>query len=359
MIYPSELENFGISAIRKITDLWAGARADSLIDYTKTSRVEPVCLIDSDVLYADVLPDVMQSLLSIFAGYYLQAVAISTTIGHISVDSHLGKLNPRRDVLDSAAQGATNGFLFVTENYADRLPLYGDSRPSVSMEETKIDRDTVSTVKELSNLSVGKLLNVEIIDGAHKASIPISIRLMASTMPSSNLVHILSVGSKDNSAKERYHGWKSGQLSGIKDMIFCQDIIDEHRKNLMKDDVGIYTALLKRNRANQISTLVSGNPSVATASNIAVMSSASAEQLELQTNLRLSNFANREKLFKSTYLMLLVVIDKQYDQVTIYHRGIDLPTEISAKGLKAANKGSGPDVSDILKAYQVGNSPSL
>lgn len=44
------------------------------------------------------LPDVLQSLQSIFSGYYLQALAISTNIGKINVVKHLDKLNPNRNV---------------------------------------------------------------------------------------------------------------------------------------------------------------------------------------------------------------------------------------------------------------------
>jgi len=58
-------------------------------------------------------------------------------------------------------------------------------------------------------------------------------------------------------------------------------------------------------------------------------------------------------------VMSMAVIDKQWERVTFYHRGIDMHTEVGMRDLKIANKGSGPDVSDILKAYQMGNAPSL
>jgi hypothetical protein len=45
--------------------------------------------------------------------------------------------------------------------------------------------------------------------------------------------------------------------------------------------------------------------------------------------------------------------------VTIYHRSLEIPTQVSIKELKTANKGSGPDVAEILKAYQLGNAPTI
>jgi len=460
----------GIEMFKKVLDLWVGdgskgtllkdMKSDSLIDYTQTGRVEPIVLIDADCLYLDSLPEVQQSLLSIFAGYYLQAVAISTTVGKISVAKHLDKLNPRRNPGDAAGQRI--GWLLAQEAYKDCLPTYekvialeadgagphnttwtddearanyyfdsgtkttandlnrekfefdkdkyySDSRMSeqelknhveevakkFKLDQDKFDtdtafrnaqtalqergiklqeqqykdklkssemgfgRDTISTLKELSNLSVGKLFTVEITDGLHKASMPIAIRLMASSLPSNSLVHILSINSQDNSFKERYHGWKSGRLAFIKDLIFCQDLIDAHRKNLMSDKDGIYTNLVKRSNGNALSTILSGSPSVATASNLVVMSDATEAQLELRINGKLSDFKTREKVFKETYIMIMVVIDKQWERATFYHRGIPHATEVSMRDMKASNKGNGPDVSDILAAYRMGNSPSL
>ena len=461
-----QLADIGLSTFRKVTDLWSGAKADSLIDYTRVARVEPIALIDSDCLYLDSMPDVMQSLQSIFSGYYLQAIAISTNVGKVEVMRHLDKLNPNRKPLDSAAD--TAGWLLAAESYTHRLPVPNDCRLSLealpederdemsrekhqwgrdknnldfinserererelfnrqtienkarldqaafdqrvaearqnyemnvgkfghqkatdkakdelakaglklnekefelrqkeysdrlNAHEISIGRDTLQTIKELSNLSVGKMLSVEITDGLHRASIPVSIRLMASSIPSQNLVHILSVGNEDKSAKERYHAWKAGRLEFIRDLVFCQDLIDAHRKNLMADKDGVYSNLIQRHRSNQLSTMVSGNPSVATASNLVVTSTNTVAQLELKINGKLSDFRTREKLFKETYVMIMAVIDKEWDRVRFYHRGIDTYTEVGVRDLRAANKGSGPDVSEILKAYQMSNAPSL
>jgi hypothetical protein len=413
----------GLSAIRRITDLWQAGKSDSLIDYTAVSRVEPIALVDADVLYEEMLPEVMQSLQSIFTGYYLQAVAISNTIGKIDVVRHLDRLNPSRNGMNNAML-AGQGWLMATESYKHKLPVPGDepALEQLALEATNIDqanydlavdkynldvdtaeiqrqqhdekmayskqkdamshinqrdqidiamdktygsseqgfgRDTMATMKELTNLSVGKMFTVEISDGLHRASIPVSVRLMASSMPTNSLVHILSAGNQDLTVKERYHAWKSGRLSFVKDLIFCQDLIDAHRKNLMADKEGIYSTILRRSRGNQLSTIVSGNPSVATASNLVVISGDSAAKLELQINGKLRDFRTREKIFKATYMMIMVVIDKQWQRATFYHRGIALATEVGVRDLKVANKGNGPDVSDILKAYQMGNAPSL
>lgn len=461
-----DLGAIGINSIRKAVSFLTAAKADSLVDYTQVARVEPICMISADCLYLESLPAVQQSALSLFAGYYLQAVAISATVGKVSVFKTLDKINPNRSPSGAIIDGADT-WLLAQESYKHRLPYYGDprnqkdivaleamSRDEIAeqdlqlkyqtyelnndkfyhdkhmkeddvkrrileadrtyemnlkkfdadranelrreqLEKDKIfyakyrdrvsdkfnqdrfdfekkrhndemgrsnigfGKDTIKTLSELADLSVGKIFNVEITDGMHQMTLPVSIRLMASAIPSGTLAQILSMGSEDTSVKERYHGWKSGRLEFIRDIILCQDLIDQHRKNLMDDKSGIYNDILKRNRSNQLTTLLSGTQSVATASNIAIISTDVAEEIEASVNGRLKDFKTRQQIFKKTYLMILIVIDKQFDRVTFYHRGINHATELGVRDLKANNRGSGPDVSEILRAYQLGSAPSL
>ena len=45
--------------------------------------------------------------------------------------------------------------------------------------------------------------------------------------------------------------------------------------------------------------------------------------------------------------------------VKIYHRGIEHPTRLTIKELKSSGKGNGPDIAEILKAYQLGRAPGV
>ena len=57
--------------------------------------------------------------------------------------------------------------------------------------------------------------------------------------------------------------------------------------------------------------------------------------------------------------MLLFVVDTEWEMVKIYHRGIEHPTRLTIKELKSAGKGNGPDIAEILKAYQLGRAPGV
>lgn len=377
----------GLAALSQVAKIMEGVTSDSksLIEYTNVARVEPIVIIDADVVFQDMLPDVMHSLQSLFTGYYLQAFSLSMNVGDINVIKQLERFNPNRNLGSAAGQsvgqavgvGAGTGYTISgqigmnsmsmegLDDFTHRLPVMGDPRNacSVAMEAVGDSKPSIRDINqitnELANLSVGKLVNVEIISGDKKATVPVSIRLLANQITSEGMLHILSAGSKEVSFGERWHQWKSGQIEFLRDLVLCQDLIDEHKKHLMDDKDGLYDAILRRRTNNKVAGVLTGNFSIATASNLCVLSSNTATQVELTTNMSFKNFAMRQKIFESTYMMIMAVIDKDWDRVTFYHRGIPEATVLSARDLKTVNKNSGPDIKDILTAFRAGSSPNL
>lgn len=345
----------------------------SLVEFTQSARVEPLCILGSDVVNLEFMPLVMQSLQSIFTGYYLQAIALTTQVNSVKVIKVLDKLNPNRTAdLSSMLSNAFESFKeankkvlpnwrLATESYKWRLPTT-KNLPAVESELLALGAvsNTQKVISELANLSVGKMVDVRISgeDGG-KMSIPISIRLIANRMPEPTLVHLMSLGSNDSSFKERYHAWRAGRLSFVKDLILCQDIITAHKKALMTDKDGVYSEIINRVNKNKIVSMQSGDVSLASASNLFVISQNTAEAIEQKLYGKLSNPKVREKIFNTTYAMIIVVVDPYTEKVTFYHRGIAAASTMSVGDLKVANKGSGPDVSEIMKAFMAGSSPSL
>lgn len=370
----------GLNLASKLTDTMRAAKSGSLIEYTQPTRVEPIVLVDESIVSLPYANDIMQSLTSLFSGYYLQAIALSVNVGSVDVIRLLDKLNPKRNVADNVINGVSNGIATVVSledarSYRFALPIPGRSdglsRLNVSLESldeglpegnpptATAGRDTVKMLGELTNLSVGKMLEVQIESEGQRATFPINVRLICSGIGSKELVHILSVGSKNISVKERFHAWRAGQLEFVRDLLLCQDLIDAHKKTLAKDPTGLYDEIRKRRKGNSISAIFSGQPSVATASNLIVMSQSSVRDLERIVGGRIKDFRTREKIFRETYCMILAVVDPEWEHITFYHRSIALPSEMSIKELSVSNKGKGPDVAEILKAYQLGNSPSI
>lgn len=352
---------------------------NSLTDLVKMTRVQPLTVLDSDVIHYEGLTDVLQSALSVFTGYYLQAMAILGTVSSVKVMQTLSALNPTASSsLDAGRYGNTK--MMSMETYHDRMTsetegswkmakeAYRYSLPktkkSIGFEAAVKDmtKDIPNAIRESANLAVGKMVNVVISESENsdsKVTIPVTIRLATNTMSSKLVEAMLTQDSEETSMVERYHAWRAGQIEFMKDLIFCQDLIDSKKKLLMKDKSGVYSSVVAQASNHAMNGLVGKAPSLAASSNIVVISDATQAAIESKLSARLSDVRTRNKMFQSGYMMLLVVIDKRFDRITFYHRGIANPTTVALRDIKATNKGSGPDLMDMMKAFGIGNAPTF
>lgn len=367
-----------LELVPMLRDVIRSGRSDSLTEYVRSTRVEPITLVEQGLVNLDLMPDLMQTNASIFIARYLMAVSISVNVGKVDTIQLLDKLNPNRDMGGNALRSA--GGLIGRESREFSLPHYGSPESEVDLglvdeivaheakkrgEEdyptsSKVDDRYAKDIVEDINLSVGKVVGVEINSDGHSATIPVNIRLQARRARQEQIVDILSTLGQNNTAKERYHRWRMGELEFIKDIILMNDIVSNHEKALDADETGIYKSIKNRRRNNGVSSLLSmGNFSVATASAIVVISKETAKKIERNIGGSLDSLKVRERFMKESTIMLLNIVDVDREEVVMYHKGIDEPTELTSRELKRSNKKSGPDISEILSAYRLGSTPVL
>lgn len=364
--------DIGLMAFQKFLDVLRAGKAKSLAEYTQSFRAEPYVMIDNECIFLDVMYDVMQSLQSQYSAYYMLAMSAMTTINNVQVAEHMNKLNPSRSSLDAALNTASKagGLMLAAESYREGLPgleRVAGNRLNRDVTSGQVDtvtagmtQNSVKEIQELSNLSVGKIISCEIQDGNTKMTIPVAIRLLASSRTPEQLVHnLVGLDSTEYDTRERFELWRLGQKS-LADMFLATDVIKGMYKTGMKDNSGDFRAIMQRRNKNKLASIFSLNPSVGTYSNMAVVSETTAKQIELAMKGKsLNDFKARESMFDNAALLMLCVVDRNWNQCTFYHQSIARPTKVSFRDLKASNKGSGPDVASILDAYRLGNSPTL
>ena len=354
-----------LATINAVADALRSSGADSLVEYTRVARVEPITLVQRSLQHQAYIEDILQSVNALFSGYYLQAVMISANVGSVNTIHLLDKLNPKRSPKDALI---TTGERYArhkasTEDYNLNLPNFTslglEARGDNKARSTAIGKDTIKQLTETPALSVGRMLEVKITDGDASATIPVSVRLMVSTLDSDTITHILSTDSEDTTAKSRWHQWRGGEIEFVRDLLLCQDLIEKHRKNLIKDTSGTYESMLDRKSLNRISGLLSGNPSVATISSIVVIDDQTATAIERNIGGKLKKFRVRERVMQATNTMLLVVVDTEWERVCIYSKTLEESTDLSMKQIKSVGKGQGLDVTEVLKAYQLSQAPAF
>lgn len=333
----------------------------SLADISKLTRVEPLTIVSKDLLSFEPMQDVQQAVLSMFSAHYLQAMNIVAGIQHVEVVKALDKLNPARDdtgflLSESLTRESVS---FSLEAYKYSLPRDGITYVQESGKDIDLNDVTNLSVGRMIKVTIGYPANEEAGTKAGSCEVPVNIRLMASSIPNGSITRILAHQTEDTSLVERYHAWRSGRISFIKDLIFAQDLIDENKRALIQDDSRTLETIMSRVSNNKKYGLLTRNPSLASASNIFVISEEVAKELESKLGGKLSNPSIRNKAFENTYMMLLVIVDREWNRVTFYTRGITESTDLSLKDIKAKSGNKGPDLLDMMKAMNMGMNASF
>lgn len=333
-------------------------------DVSKSLRVEPIVIISQDLTNTEFMPDVMQSVQNLFVGYYLQAISLIGNINTVKAIKVLDKLNPNSSV-------ANKSWMYGFENYKFKLPSV--KVPQVTLESfgnenytAKVfEKDINTRINENASLSVGKIFNVSLkvpinADKVEDVTVPVSVRLMVNQVSEKAIVSMLTMMSRDTTFKERWHAYRAGKISFIKDLVLCNDLIKDAKRVMQNDKDGVITQIFQRSTNSKLNSLFgSSGLNLASATNIYVISKEVADAIEAKLTSKLSNFKTREELLKSGYCMILAVVDKTWERVTFYHRGIAASSSVGIKDIKASNKGNGPDVTEIMKAILIGNQPPI
>ncbi|QTH80395.1 hypothetical protein PA10_00197 [Pseudomonas phage pPa_SNUABM_DT01] len=212
-------------------------------------------------------------------------------------------------------------------------------------------------VEKITNLAVGNVIDVTISEDGKEAVVPVTIRMRVAGMPSDTMVQTLAVGGTDVTFRSRWRAWRAGEIGFWSDFVLQMDRVDAHRAAMMKDETGYYKTVYARANRNSMAQNLAGGPSLATASAILVLDATTATNLERRIGGKLDNFKTRQGIFGHTYSMLMAVVDPDWESITIYTRGIEMPTKLRKDDIKTAGKSDSKEVMEILKSYQLGRAP--
>ena len=300
----------------------------------------------------------MEGVLSLAAGLESNTISLPDYVNQIKTPDAVISFekDTRYDVGDAndSWQSAAKNTL---KTVADGERRYGPNAAATKSGGAK----TESITKFMANLTTGIMFEVTVnAENGRKVDIPITVRLLANKMPSNTLISLFSAAVRNQTAKERYREWRAGGLSFWNDVVLCKDILRENRTNLIKDSSGMFSEVLRRKSSNQIAGALSGNPSISQISNIVIVSSETIDLFEREANKKISQDRTRDLIFNNTQTLILAVVNRTRETVTLYYHDITVPTTVTFRELKkSGGDGRGPDIMEILKAYQMGNGVNL
>lgn len=376
-----------LEIIRNIVVTYKGTVGDpiSLADISKIARIEPITLISSNLSGTKELYEILHGVLNIYAAYYLQAVHIlSAQLSDVRILKILDKTNPDRDLKTLLTSGYTayeslgshsqNVKTLSLENCKFKLPMLNSDKQSVSMEsifdgiDENADNVLTSSMNKLDTFeklgaAVGKVIELkfnvrnEDSKAVDTVTIPIVVKLDNMIIPSEVIDRVITSNTDEITLGSRFKDAISGRISFIKDFLFTSDLIKAQKKTMIKDPTGYYTQMLKRVNNSRLYSALSGNISLAGISSIVVLSGEDEQEVQKLIGGKLSNQKTREIVFNNTSAMMIVVVDKEWERVSIYVRDIDGFSQNSFSDFKGMASRDGNNIGDVLKAFQL-NSPA-
>lgn len=352
--------------VAKLKKLSTNLSTNDLISLTKVCRMEPLVLVDDRLKFNPIMTDMLQVTTSLVAGYYMQAFALVGNISAINVIGTLDKLNPSRtgiglnSIDEMSPHKITLGGDVTTSFLKEGLLALDEENKKSDSVTYKTDKNSVAELTQLTNLAVGKMIKVTISGNGESVEVPITIRLKPITTDQASIITTLAVGSNNESVKARWMRFKAGELT-FSNLVLGDDVIKKHKAALIKDKSGFYAEVVRRANSNSAKGLATGNLSLATDSNIIVLSADTALKASRELGGPLTDFAVRESVFKTIHSNILVIVDDQRDVVNFYYRGERVANTLTATDLKNMNKGGGggPDIMSIFTAFQENKIPPL
>lgn len=357
---------------KTLATITAAGNSD-LISFTKVCRMEPLVLLDDRLRNDPATPDLLQVLTSIVAGYYMQTFALLGQVDGVDVIGTLDKLNPARSgvgllgideevnidlIKTRKLVGKTVPFYSIGLEALIEPPAGNAPASQPNAPKTSLQAGNVADITQAANLAVGKMIKATLTANGNSIEIPITIRLKPITTDSNSIAQTLSIGTTKNTVKERWQRFRAGELT-FSNLIFMDDVVQQHKSILIKDKSGFYAEVVRRANGNLAKGVITGNLSLATNSNIVVITAPTAQAVARELGGDLNNYAIRENVFKNVHSNILVVVDQDRGMVSLYYRGENEATRVSVYDLKQSNKGSGPDIMSIFTAFAENKIPPL
>lgn len=356
----------------------------SLADISKIARVEPITLISSNLTATKELYEVLHGVLNIYAAYYLQAIHIlSAQLSDVRILKILDKTNPDRDLKTLLTSGYTayenvgspsaNLKTLSLENCQFKLPMLGSDAEMAL--ESIFDEDEAGTLStattkmqyfEKLGMAIGKVMEVKFTvkqennnDRPTELTIPVVVKLDTMVIPSDVIGRIVASNQDEITLGSRFKEALDGRINFIKDFILCSDLIKAQKKTMIKDPTGYYAQMLKRVNNSRFYSAVSGNISLAGVSSVVVISEEDEQEVQRLIGGKLTNQKTREIVFANTSAMMIVVVDKEWERVSIYVRDIDGFSQNSFDSFRGMSDKGNNNVADLMKAFTLNNAPSF
>lgn len=336
------------SLANTIRDFQSGMSV-SLPAYLKSTNIMDRTYIEQSLSEEDIILPLMGMVNQMVVGFVMTALQLNT---------HVSNSKTVRRLLETVASENHD----TTEELMEKASC---KNVKMYMEDTA---KNLSLEAKEQKLFSGRVIDIELdLGGDKKTNVLMYVQLIPYLIDEliTKQIITLNVG---RDLGIRYKKMRAGEISFLWDFLLHRDLINDRQKALKKDKTGVLYDLLHK-QTNSLSKALLRFVGITPKNNnlansILIVSENTYKDVCTQTNTNFDNKSQRDKFFKESFMMMLVVVDTMFNKVKIYFNGLDSKGEYSFKMIQA-NAGAGSsgmdkyDLKDIMTAMSHGMSPKI
>ena len=326
----------------------------SLTEYTKDTNITMRMYVEESLVNEEIMESVTMFLNQLCAGYVITA---------LNLQSYISSTKTVKDLLKVVS----------TEAYVDAVQVISEEFGSIDPDSKviSVEAGSIELDSKSQKLFAGRVLefkmNVVGDDGKSKEiSMIVYVQLIPLILSSEVIKGFISLNLQLPPNIRRLQA-KAGLLRYVKDYIMAVDLVKKEKELVLKDKSGTLARMVaNKNNAigkwamNNIDSIANGSSkNVNSANSIVIMDKVTFEEACKKQHINFENAAVRNKFFKESFAMMLVVVDNMYNLVRIYFCGLPNYGEYTFNGIsKAVNQQhSNNDLKDIISSLARSNAP--
>lgn len=318
---------------------------NSLIAQLKSTKVEPVVLIDRTLIHNPITESLCSLVLD---QYVVMYTAVASRYLNMGVDSAkvirtMERLATERDLLQAIANESDKDLLSVA--------IESDSR-------AKADGKLLSQINDNAPLSLGKVVSLTFTGekgGSYEAQA--YVRLQTKSCTPELIKAVFEANYVDLNPLSRIKLYGLGEIT-FTEIFTCAKEINAQEKARMQDKDGVIQSNFVNAAKNVGYTALTGEVPINAVSGINIVSSSTLKTIESMLGGRFDKFKVRQKFFENTACMLMVVMDHEDEMATLYYRDLKDETEVPFRWLERKGK-SGSNLEPMVKDILSGSVPAL
>lgn len=383
-IIDSAASIFGNQDIRNITkrSLGIASRANSAGGSVAALAAQTTILsrvfVDSAIVDETIIPNMMRSIHELYTAQIIAALHLSQMVdGHRTVQDVMsvvqtGHNRREKGLLGNIASRRIGQESFL-ENYTGR-PVeqvdYGFDQECLAMESDAAPVSRNLSVKPISPSEhrigpLGELYEVKLTNPNDKTAsitVPVFIQMQPSLIPAEIAPRFVDMNVSP-SLWQRWTEMRAGEKTFWLDFILQRDII-RRQKVILKDPAKAeaFAEFLKtvankdKYALDDVTDKLGARQSSNLANSVVIFSEEAVAQAKADSGVDLHNPRDRQRYFRESYTMMIVIVDPFHQRVTMYFNGLDGEVNSSYNDFRPKDAKFDPkELMSALQAFSTNN----